>query len=182
MEGGTLITIEGSNLGIRAEDVRDNIRIGDIPCELVNYEISVKIECKTGAAGYEMSAPVKVGNDAGFTESSVKFQYKDIQLDRISPTRGPQSGGTKLSIIGKWLNIGSNITAFLDNYECAVNGSQASSSQITCTTSAAYHPQEIRILTLIIDGANRTYNCRNAPLPLSSLNSDSETDLDAYNT
>lgn len=176
MEGGTLITIEGSNLGIRAEDVRDNIRIGNIPCELVNYEISVKIECRTGPAGHEMSAPIKVGNEAGFTESSVKFSYKDIQLDGLLPQRGPQSGGTKLSIIGKWLNIGSSITAFLDNYECAVNGSQASSSQITCTTSAARHPQEIRELTLIIDGANRTYTCRNAPP--TATTGDMETDLD----
>lgn len=165
MEGGTLITIEGSNLGIREEDVRDKIRIGDVPCELVNYEISVKIECRTGPVGHEMGAPVKVGNDAGFTESSVKFQYKDIQLDGLLPTRGPQSGGTKLSIIGKWLNIGSSITAFLDNYECAINVSQASSSRLTCVTSAAHHPQQIRVLTLIIDGANRTFTCRNPPLP-----------------
>lgn len=164
MEGGTLITIEGSNLGIREEDVHDNIRIGDVPCELVNYEISVKIECRTGPVGYEMGAPVKVGNDAGFTESSVKFQYKDIQLDGLLPTQGPQSGGTKLSIIGKWLNIGSSITAFLDNYECAINVSQASSSRLTCVTSAAHHPQQIRVLTLIIDGANRTFTCRNPPL------------------
>lgn len=180
MEGGTLITIEGSNLGIRAEDVRNNILIGDIPCELVNYEISVKIECRTGPAGYEMVAPIKVGNMAGFTESSVKFAYKDIQLDGLQPQRGPQSGGTKLSIIGKWLNIGSSITAFLDNYECAVNGSQASSSQITCTTSAARHPQEIRELTLIIDGANRTYTCRNAPP--TTANTDVDSDLNkGYN-
>lgn len=178
MEGGTLITIEGSNLGIREEDVRDNIRIGDIPCELVNYEISVKIECRTGAAGYELSAPIKVGNDAGFTESSVKFQYKDIQLDGLLPTRGPQSGGTKLSIIGKWLNIGSRITAFLDNYECAVNSSQASSSQLTCVTSAARHPQEIRTLTLIIDGANRTYTCRNIPSHSSTISTDLDSNSD----
>lgn len=63
--------------------------------------------------------------------------------------------------MGKWLNIGSSITAFLDSYECVVNGSQASSSQITCTTSASRNPQEIRVLTLIIDGANRTYSCGN---------------------
>lgn len=174
MEGGTLITIEGSNLGIRPEDVRDKIRIGDIPCELVRIETSVKIECRTGPAGTEMESPIKVGNDAGYTESSVKFAYKDIQLDGLLPQRGPQSGGTKLSIIGKWLNIGSNIKASLDKYECAVNGSQASSSQITCITSAARHPQEIRVLTLTIDGANRTYTCHNAP----PTNIESDTDLD----
>lgn len=43
-----------------------------------------------------MSAPIKVGNEAGFTESSVKFQYKDIHLDGLFPRRGPQSGGTKV--------------------------------------------------------------------------------------
>lgn len=164
MEGGTLVAIEGSNLGIREEDVRDNIRIGDVPCELVSYEISVKIVCLTGPVAAEMEAVVKVGNDAGFTESSVKFQYKDIQLDGLLPTQGPQSGGTKLSIIGKWLSIGSSVTAYLDNYECVINSTTATSSRLTCITSAARHPQQIRMLTLIIDGANRTFTCRNPPL------------------
>ena len=33
IEGGTLVTIEGSNLGIREEDVRGRIHIGEVPCE-----------------------------------------------------------------------------------------------------------------------------------------------------
>lgn len=159
IEGGTLITIEGSNLGIREEDVRGKIRIGDIPCELVNYEISVKIECRTGSVNYEITAPVKVGNDAGYTESSVQFQYKDIKLEGLYPAMGPQSGGTKLSIIGKYLNIGSSITAYLDEYECVINMTQASSSRLTCVTSASRQPEHIRVLMLSIDGANRTYSC-----------------------
>lgn len=159
IEGGTLITIEGSNLGIREEDVRGKIRIGDIPCILERYEISVKIECRTGPAKYEILAPVKVGNDAGYTESSVQFQYKDIKLEDITPKMGPQSGGTKLSIIGKYLNIGSVIEAYLDDYKCVVNITQASSSRLTCITSPSNSPEQIRKLTLIIDGANRTLTC-----------------------
>lgn len=159
IEGGTLITIEGSNLGIRQEDVRGKIRIGDVPCELENYEISVKIECRTGAVGQELTAPVKVGNDAGFTESSVQFQYKDIKLEGLHPQMGPQSGGTKLSIIGRYLNIGSKIIASLDDYECLINVTQASSSRLTCITSAANQPEHITNLHLKIDGANRTYSC-----------------------
>lgn len=154
-----MITIEGSNLGIREEDVRGKIRIGDIPCELVNYEISVKIECRTGPVNYEITAPVKVGNDAGYTESSVQFQYKDVKLEGLYPAMGPQSGGTKLSIIGKYLNIGSSITAYLDEYECVINMTQASSSRLTCITSASRQPEHIRVLMLSIDGANRTYSC-----------------------
>lgn len=138
-----------------------------MPCTLVNYEISVKIECRTGAVGHELIAPVKVGNDAGFTESSVQFQYKDVRLEGLLPAQGPQSGGTQLSILGRYLNIGSSITAYLDDYECAINVTQASSTRLTCVTSAARHPDRIRVLTLSIDGANRTFNCQPTPVTLT---------------
>lgn len=161
IEGGTLVTIEGSNLGIREEDVRGKISIGNVPCELVNYEISVKIECRTGAVGHELSAPIKVANEAGYTESSVQFQFKDIQLAGLQPTIGPKSGGTQISLMGKYLNIGSNIRAFLDEYECHINVTQASSSRLTCVTSEATQPEPIRTLRLVVDGANRTFTCQN---------------------
>lgn len=158
IEGGTLVTIEGSNLGIREEDVRGRISIGNVPCELVNYEISVKIECRTGAVSHELTAPIKVSNDAGYTESSVQFQFKNIKLEGLQPTMGPKSGGTQVSLIGKYLNIGSNIRAYLDDYECYINVTQASSSRLTCITSGAHDPKPIRTLTLFVDGANRTYS------------------------
>lgn len=159
IEGGTLITIEGSNLGIREEDVKGKIRIGDVPCELVNYEISVKIECRTGAVDAELLAPVRVGNDAGFTESSVRFHYKDIKLHGLFPKVGPMSGGTKMSVIGNWLNIGSSISVFLDNYECIVNMTHTSSTRLTCITTASRQPDHVRLLSVRIDGANRTFSC-----------------------
>lgn len=159
IEGGTLVSIEGSNLGIREEDVRGKISIGNVPCELVNYEISVKIVCRTGAVSHEMTAPIKVANEAGYTESSVQFQFKDIKLQGLYPTMGPQSGGTQISLIGKYLNIGSSIRAYLDDYECHINVTQASSSRLTCITSAARQPEPIKVLTLVVDGANRTYSC-----------------------
>lgn len=165
IEGGTLITIEGSNLGIREEDVRGKISIGKVPCELINYEISVKIECRTGAVAHELSAPIKVANEAGYTESSVQFHYKNIQLIGLQPTLGPRAGGTKISLIGMYLNIGSRIRAFLDEYECHINVTQASSSRLTCITSEATQPEPIRTLHLVIDGANRTYTCSNPLLP-----------------
>ncbi|XP_064537604.1 plexin-B [Drosophila montana] len=168
VEGGTLVTIEGSNLGIREEDVRGKISIGTVPCELVNYQISVKIECRTGAALHEMSAPIKVANDAGYTESSVQFHFKDVQLTGLYPTVGPKSGGTQLSLLGKYLNIGSSIRAFLDEYECHINVTQASSSRLSCITSEATQPEPIRSLRLVVDGANRTFTCKN-PEPVGQL-------------
>ena len=76
VEGGTLVTIEGSNLGLKEDDVKGKIRIGDIPCELIDYQVSVKIICRTGSAPTEIDAPVIIGNTAGYTESTVKYSYK----------------------------------------------------------------------------------------------------------
>jgi plexin A len=76
IEGGTLVTIEGSNLGLKEDDVKGKIRIGDIPCELIDYQVSVKIICRTGPAPTEIDAPVIIGNTAGYTESTVKYSYK----------------------------------------------------------------------------------------------------------
>ena len=39
IEGGTLVTIEGSDLGLKEEDVRGKIHIGHMPCELQDYQV-----------------------------------------------------------------------------------------------------------------------------------------------
>lgn len=161
VEGGTLVTIEGSNLGIREEDVRGKIKIGNVPCELVNYEISVKIECRTGAVDKETVASIKVGNEAGVTESSIHFQYKDFKVEKISPTQGPQSGGTQVQIYGRHLNIGSSVIAYLDDYICHINTTLATNDRLVCITTASRSPEFIRTLTLIVDLANRTLQCKN---------------------
>lgn len=136
--------------------MQGKIKIGNVPCKLVNYEVSVRIQCITGPSRVEMNAPIKVGNEAGYTKSSVEFSYKDIRLSGIYPSMGPQSGGTQLAITGQYLNVGSEITAYLDEYICQVNLTQASSGRLTCITSKAQRPVNIARLTLSIDGANRT--------------------------
>ena len=81
LEGGTLVTIEGSNLGLREEDVQGNIFIGEVPCEVHEYHVSVKITCRTGpapaitSATQDMQFPVRVTTPAGTTRSTVKFTY-----------------------------------------------------------------------------------------------------------
>jgi IPT/TIG domain. len=69
---------------------------------------------------------------------------------------GPESGGTQLAITGQYLNIGSTISAYLEDLRCHVNSTQASSSRITCITSKSNGPLRVSRLLLIIDGANRT--------------------------
>lgn len=141
---------------MKKEDVQGKIRIGDVPCKLVNYEVSVRIQCVTGPSRTEHAAPIIVGNEAGYTKSTVEFSYQDIKLTGIYPFMGPQSGGTLVAITGKYLNIGSEITAYLDNNICTVNLTQASSGRLTCITSKSTKAANIAKLTLSIDGANRT--------------------------
>lgn len=156
IEGGTIITIEGSNLGLKEEEVTGKVRIGDVPCEIVDFEVSVSITCRTGASNGSVVAPVIVSNDAGYTESSVQFSYKDIKLQGIYPSIGPISGGTQLAIGGQHLNIGSSVAAYLDELVCSVNTTQTSNSRLICITPKASYPRLINTLTVVIDNANRT--------------------------
>uniref|UniRef100_A0A1B0DHC7 IPT/TIG domain-containing protein n=1 Tax=Phlebotomus papatasi TaxID=29031 RepID=A0A1B0DHC7_PHLPP len=145
---------------LNAPKVRMNTPHTNYDAAMLQFEQLINNKYFLLIVGYELTAPVKVGNDAGYTESSVQYHYKDIQLLGLTPTIGPQSGGTKLSIIGKYLNVGSSIMAYLDDYVCEINITQASSSRLTCITSAARGQDHIKTLTLVIDGANRTLACR----------------------
>ncbi|CAG7724457.1 unnamed protein product [Allacma fusca] len=155
MEGGTFVTIEGSDLGLKEEDVRGKIHIGSVPCELVTYQVSVRIVCRTGPVDREMDSTIQVGNAVGYTNSSVHFSYKNIRLSRITPNKGPRGGGTQLTIVGSHLNIGSVVSVTLQSYPCHVNTSHSSSSRITCTTSEAVSNETITRLQLNIDNAKR---------------------------
>lgn len=156
IEGGTVVTIEGSNLGLEVEEVMGKVRIGDIPCEIVDFEVSVSITCRTGTSNGSSVAPVIVENDAGYTESSVLYSYKNIKLQGIYPSIGPMSGGTQLAIGGQYLNIGSTVSAYLDEFPCAVNKTQTSNSRLICITPKAGSPRIISTLTVVIDNANHT--------------------------
>ncbi|PRD29999.1 UNVERIFIED_CONTAM: PlexB [Trichonephila clavipes] len=124
IEGGTLVTIEGSNLGTSEEEIRDNITIGGIPCILVEYSVSVRVVCRTGSSAGPMAAEVVVGNKAGLTLANERFFYKVVELSRVHPNKGPQSGGTRLYLIGANLNVGSQLQVLLDDIPCENVGQQ----------------------------------------------------------
>ncbi|UYV63082.1 plexB [Cordylochernes scorpioides] len=159
VEGGTLVVIEGSNLGSSAEEIRDKITIGGIPCEPVDYSVSVRVVCKTGpSAAGPLLGVITVGNRAGVTRAQEKFFYKAVELSGVFPQLGPQSGGTRLYLNGTHLNVGSSVEVYLDDMPCTVERSLASSSQVTCRTSPSPRPNyAVRRLVMRIDGANLTF-------------------------
>ena len=42
VDGGTVVTISGSNLGQKAEDIQNSVTLAGVPCTVINsrYEIS----------------------------------------------------------------------------------------------------------------------------------------------
>ena len=50
VDGGTVITIEGSNLAMGMNQLKGRVMVGEYPCKVTNYQVSVKIECKTSRA------------------------------------------------------------------------------------------------------------------------------------
>ncbi|XP_076356920.1 plexin-B-like [Tachypleus tridentatus] len=166
LQGGTLVTIKGSNLGTIKEDIQDKITIGGIPCQVVEYNVSVRVVCRTGESPTVKRVEVVVGNNAGRTTATEKFSYQNVILTNVYPNKGPQSGGTHLFLSGSNLNIGSNIQVFLDKLPCIIYRTLASNSQISCrTTRAPYPSYNVTQLVLQVDDASLMF-----PNPFTYVN------------
>lgn len=85
----------------------------------------------------------------------VLYFAQSIRVTGVTPNKGPKSGGTQLTIMGSYLNIGSSIRVQLKDYPCHVNATHSSSSRITCTTSAASLNESIGRLQVTVDNAVR---------------------------
>ncbi|KAI4889334.1 hypothetical protein NFI96_023916, partial [Prochilodus magdalenae] len=118
LRGGTLVTVQGRNLGRKAEDLE--VSIGDIPCNLLpkRYTVSLELVCETGASTKILRGEVKVrvkGNGMGLSKDA--FSYVDPRLTDLNPKKGPIAGGTRLTIQGMSLEAGSAV-------KVKVNGTQ----------------------------------------------------------
>uniref|UniRef100_A0A7N6FHP2 Sema domain-containing protein n=1 Tax=Anabas testudineus TaxID=64144 RepID=A0A7N6FHP2_ANATE len=109
LEGGTMVTISGSNLGQKAEDILHSVSVAGVPCTVIPslYEVSSRIVCRTKASGGEKVGQVSVTVSGGeFGLSSQTFSYQDPFVMGVSPERGPKAGGTTLTITGRNLLTG----------------------------------------------------------------------------
>ena len=112
-EGGTTITIMGTDLGISFNDFTapgSSIQVGDVTCTPTNPDSYIPgrmISCITTSSGGSvgpMSINITLPNGAGI--SSVQFNIVSPRVTGVFPPRGPQAGGTNLIVYGTNLNIG----------------------------------------------------------------------------
>uniref|UniRef100_A0A8C4QW75 IPT/TIG domain-containing protein n=1 Tax=Eptatretus burgeri TaxID=7764 RepID=A0A8C4QW75_EPTBU len=140
MEGGTQLTVYGSNLGQKFEDVKI-ILVAGVYCTPIRrlYNISTRVVCETSAKGLKDKGSVSITVAGKETVMSTQlFTYKDPRLGSFWPREGPEAGGTLLTIRGHNLNIGNDVEVFLGKVACRVD--TMTTESIVCETGMVAEP------------------------------------------
>ena len=114
MEGGTRVTITGSNLGAEFSDIVQIrlIESSNVTCSLTgeedNYVIGQQIVCETeifdSTGDYILEVEIQRDTQTAVVESM--FQVVQPMLSGVAPMYGPQSGGIEVVVSGSQLDIG----------------------------------------------------------------------------
>ncbi|XP_014264162.2 plexin-B1 isoform X1 [Maylandia zebra] len=140
LEGGTMVTISGSNLGQKAEDIVQSVLVADVPCTVISnlYEVSSRIVCMTKASGLKTNHVSVRVNGGEFGLSRQKFSYQNPVVRGVSPERGPKAGGTSLNITGQNLLTGrpADLTITVGDVPCNIV-SEVQSDSVQCVTGSS---------------------------------------------
>ncbi|NXV13001.1 MET factor, partial [Cepphus grylle] len=148
LEGGTKLTLCGWDFGFsknhRFELKNTVVHIGGQICALETRSSNKnKLECTVPAAknpSFNISSSVSVGHGKTLFNT---FSYVNPVITSISPTYGPKSGGTLLTVAGKYLNSGKSRKIFVGEKPCTLKS--VSASTVECYTPAQRIPQEYRV-------------------------------------
>ncbi|XP_054859317.1 plexin-B3 [Eublepharis macularius] len=144
LEGGTSLTVTGSNLGHRFEDVADTVMVANLPCvpDPALYLVSTRIVCDVPPGKRGLTGPVEVTvGDRPPGVSASNFTYQDPVLLGLHPHLGPVAGGTRLTITGEELLTGTEIAAYIGGLPCILE-EPVEPQAIVCRTSASARPQD----------------------------------------
>uniref|UniRef100_A0A6Q2ZFD6 Plexin-B1 n=2 Tax=Clupeocephala TaxID=186625 RepID=A0A6Q2ZFD6_ESOLU len=140
VEGGVLVTIHGSNLGMHYQDIQGGVTVAGVSCQPQpqGYIISTRIVCELKPSRQETEGPVIVTvGDSEPGQSLQTFTYQDPQLSSIIPDKGPVSGGTTLTIHGTQLLTGQrkDLTAYVGQQPCHMLVTSSDTSGSLCGPS-----------------------------------------------
>ncbi|XP_011385030.1 plexin-B2-like [Pteropus vampyrus] len=143
--GGIRVTILGSNLGVRADDVKRVTVAGqDCTFEPGRYSVSTRIVCaiKAAEAPFTGGVEVDISGKLGHSPPHVQFTYQQPQPLGVEPKQGPQAGGTTLTISGTHLDTGSeeDVRVTLSGVPCKVWVSPAGQQVCGLPWSSVFWP------------------------------------------
>ncbi|XP_059144020.1 hepatocyte growth factor receptor-like [Physella acuta] len=145
-KGGTKLTITGKLFGNEKAEKKGTI--GKFECDINAIESnSTVVYCITRSSDTEFYNVVNIYvhdlttplerpfHIYGANNSNDLFFYKVPTVSTFSPQRGPQRGGTKITIFGQNLDIGSSINVTIANKPaCIVDTDRTSPNELYCTT------------------------------------------------
>ncbi|XP_010214013.1 PREDICTED: plexin-A2-like [Tinamus guttatus] len=128
-EGGTRVTIRGVNLGLDFSEIAHNVQVAGVPCAPLpeRYVVAEQIVCEMGQALPGVSsgpALLCIGEcKPEFTARSAQhYVFVNPAISFLHPSRGPESGGTMVTITGHYLGAGSHVSVSLGNQTCEFHG------------------------------------------------------------
>ena len=111
-EGGTTVTITGTDLGVTYTDIVNNVLISSSPCmtQEDGYIPGTQIVCETtastsGPGSKAVIVTVQRGTSSSVAVGGSLFTVVAPTVTGVEPPLGPMSGGTTITIRGTGLNI-----------------------------------------------------------------------------
>ncbi|NXX28166.1 PLXA2 protein, partial [Nicator chloris] len=143
-EGGTRVTIRGVNLGLDFSEIAQGVQVAGVQCTPLpeHYVVAEQIVCEMGQALPGISSgPVLlcIGEcKPEFTaKSAQQYMFVTPAVSFLSPSRGPESGGTMVTISGHYLGAGSRVSVLLGNQTCQFH--ERSMNEIVCVSAPSAH-------------------------------------------
>uniref|UniRef100_A0A673B015 Plexin A2 n=1 Tax=Sphaeramia orbicularis TaxID=375764 RepID=A0A673B015_9TELE len=123
LEGGTLVTIQGLNLGLSFSELEGNVDVAGVPCTpqeegyitAEQYDSLLPSTVKTGLLYSTQTYSMDANTHRKTHTFTLRFTPSMLAL---TPGRGPESGGTKVTIVGENLGAGSTVNVYFGNQTC----------------------------------------------------------------
>uniref|UniRef100_A0A8C7DNS7 Plexin B3 n=1 Tax=Oncorhynchus kisutch TaxID=8019 RepID=A0A8C7DNS7_ONCKI len=153
VEGGVLVTIHGSNLGMHYQDIQGGVTVAGVSClvcRVLYVCVCSRIVCELQPSKQETEGPVIVTvGDSEPGQSLQTFTYQDPQLTGIVPDKGPVSGGTSLTVQGTRLLTGQrkDLTAYVGQQPCYIV-EEVNGTHLVCRTSPSNQTAELTVRVL----------------------------------
>uniref|UniRef100_A0A8C8FBT0 Plexin-A2 n=1 Tax=Oncorhynchus tshawytscha TaxID=74940 RepID=A0A8C8FBT0_ONCTS len=155
-EGGTLVTIQGMNLGLSFSELLGNVEVAGVHCtpQEEGYITAEQIVCEMDSTS-QGRAPGPVQLCVGEcrpelqTQSSQLYSFVTSNLVGLTPGRGPESGGTKVTIVGENLGAGSRLNVTFGNQTCELY--RRTMSEIVCFSAPSVTGAGLVQVSLIVD-------------------------------
>ena len=124
-EGGTTLTINGTDLGTSFSDIV-SITVGSLTCTPIEnsylVERSVTCDISNGSQTQgSVDVVVRVSRMGGANQNATtQFRFGQPRVYSVSPSYGPAAGGTIVRVRGEDLNIGNTERTTVSLVSCSV--------------------------------------------------------------